>query len=414
MTTHLGKLLEEIAGMNPSVVGDRNLARAVRERMSACKLADEEEYLERARSSSREMEALIEAVVVPETSFFRDKGPFTFLGKYVHDEWVPARVTAPLRVLSAPCSSGEEPYSIAIVLQEAGLKSDEYEIEGMDISRALLHKAERAAYTQHSFRGVPESLRDRYFLPVEHEYVLRDAVRHGVRFIHGNLMDENVLAGRRPYDVMFCRNLLIYFSAEARSRVVKTIERLLAGNGLLFVGHAETSSLPASKFEPLHHRGAFGFRKVKPVAAAAASAVEKVFPRTVSSPPRVRTSLKTLQDVKQPPAPSPGILKTGHSLEAARRLADQGRLQEAAAMCEQLLLDDKANGNAYCLLGTVLHGMGNLERAEKCFSRAIYLDERCYDAVVHLSLIKEHRGDSEGAEVLRRRAARIQTQTRNL
>jgi chemotaxis protein methyltransferase WspC len=81
-------------------------------------------------------------------------------------------------------------------------------------------------------------------------------------------------------------------------------------------------------------------------------------------------------------------------------------------MCERLLLDDRANADAYCLLGTVLHGLGNLQRAEECFTRAVYLDERCYDAVVHLSLIMEHRGDSAGAEVLRHRAARIRRRTR--
>ena len=83
-------------------------------------------------------------------------------------------------------------------------------------------------------------------------------------------------------------------------------------------------------------------------------------------------------------------------------------------MCEQLLRDDGPNADTYCLLGTVLHGQGNLRRAEECFTRAIYLDERSYDAAVYLSLIREHRGDSAGAEVLRRRAARIQTQTRSL
>jgi chemotaxis protein methyltransferase WspC len=102
------------------------------------------------------------------------------------------------------------------------------------------------------------------------------------------------------------------------------------------------------------------------------------------------------------------------SFGRARKLADLGRLSEAADECERLLLTDKANSGAYCLLGTVLHGMGNLARAEECFTRAIYLDERCYDAVMHLSLIKEHRGDLEGAEILRRRAARIQPQTRTM
>ena len=122
MITKLGRLLEEITGMAPSVLGDRILERALRERMSACKLADEKQYLERVLLSPEEMEALIDAVVVPETSFFRNSGPFAFLCGYIRSEWLPARNSEQLRVLSAPCSSGEEPYSVAMMLQEAGLE----------------------------------------------------------------------------------------------------------------------------------------------------------------------------------------------------------------------------------------------------------------------------------------------------
>ncbi len=407
MTKRLDKLLEEMVGMDPRVLGDKNLARVIRERMSACKLPDEERYLEKARSSSREMEALIEAVVVPETLFFRDKGPFTFLREYVREEWIPARRGEPLRILSAPCSSGEEPYSIAIVLQEAGLKPDKYRIDALDVSRALLRKAERATYTRHSFRDVAEAVRNLYFVAVGDEYILKNEIRQGVQFIHGNLLDERVLADKRPYDVVFCRNLLIYLSTEARARVVRNIDRLMVQNGLLFVGHAETANFPTARFAPLHHRGAFGFRKAEGRTVAAAGPGAVLAPIIVSSTPVKSTPRTTQGAVRPSPAPATDVPKAKFSLEEARQLADQGRLLEAGAMCERLLLDDPVNADVYCLLGVVLHGLGNLQRAEECFARAIYLDEHSYEAVVHLMLLKEHRGDSQGAEVLRRRAARI-------
>ncbi len=414
MTTRLGELLEEVAGIDPDVLGDKNLARAVRERMSACKLADEEQYLVRARSSSSEMEALIETVVVPETSFFRDKGPFTFLGRHVCDEVVRERAAWPLRILSAPCSSGEEPYSIAMVLQEAGLSPEDYRIDALDISRGLLRKAERAAYTQHSFRGVAESFRDRYFVVTGREYVLKSNVRHGVRFIHGNLMDDRVLDGKQPYDIVFCRNLLIYLGAGARARVLSTIERLMIEDGLLFVGHAETSCLPAKRFASLHHRGAFCFRKVGISTAEIAAGKQVALPQISASSTTIQIKPDVRQERKPPHAPSPGRPRSKDSFEMARQLADQGRLPEAASICERLLLDEGADAGTYCLLGTVLLGLGSIERAEECFTRAVYLDERCYDAVVHLSLIREHRGDSSGAEVFRHRAARIRLQGNTL
>lgn len=406
MTTAFGKLLAETIGINPGVLGDKALARAVRERMSVCKLEDEEQYLAKLRSSSQEMEALIETVVIPETSFFRDKGPFAALGEHVRTEWMAARRTVPLRVLSAPCSSGEEPYSIAITLMETGLKPGEYEIDALDVSRALLHKAERATYTQYSFRGVSTLLRDRYFESVGNEFVLKDEARRGVRFICGNLLCRHVLAGRLPYDVVFCRNLLIYLGAEARARVTDVIERLVARNGLLFVGHAETACFLTARFAPLNPRGAFHFRKVETVAAAS--------PGSVTAAPSLKAPVLPLAKAasrRTEPAPRE-TPESGNSVNAARRLADGGQLSEAAGMCERLLRENGANADAYCLLGVVQHGMENFQRAEECLDRALYLDDQCYDAVVHLALIKERKGDSAGAEVLRRRANRIQQQAR--
>jgi chemotaxis protein methyltransferase WspC len=401
----LGKLLEEITGIDPGILGEKNLARTMRERMSVCKLADEKQYLERVRSSSMEMEILIEAVVIPETSFFRDKGPFTYLGRYIRDEWMRKPASGLLRILSAPCSSGEEPYSIAIALQEAGLKPDEYQVDAVDISHALLDKAARALYSQHSFRGVPEPLRDRYFVQAEREYILKDAVRHEVHFIHGNLLDKRILDGRR-YDIVFCRNLLIYFGPEARTRLMNTIERLLVRDGLLFVGHAETSCFPGAKYEPLDDRSAFGFRKVEREAAAMDIESQTAIPL------RLPFQMKPIgrQEVKQPPIQAPDDSKRKDSFQEAKQMADRGHLTEALEICERLLLTDGTDANVYSLLGIVQHGLGNLNRAEECFTRAIYLDARCYDAMIHLSLIKEYRGDSTGAKALKRRAARVQPQ----
>ena len=414
MMMRFGELLTEMMGMNPRVLGDKELARAVRNRMSACEMEDEEQYFEKLKSSPQEMEAFIEAVVIPETSFFRDNVAFTSLGRYVRDEWIPARRAKPLRILSSPCSSGEEPYSIAMTLLEAGLKPGDYEIDALDISRILLRKAERAVYTQYSFRGVPAALRNGYFESVGKEYVLKDPVRQGVYFIHGNLLDGHILANKLPYDVVFCRNLLIYFGEEARARATSAIERLVARNGLLFVGHAETSCFPRERFVPLNPRGAFCFRKVEAGSQTKETRPVARVPSVVSFPPPVRIAPKKPGMPQRTEPPPFEVPKPRDSIETAQQLADHGRLSEAAAVCERLLCEDNANANAYCLLGIVLHGMEDLQRAEECLNRAIYLDEQCYDAIVHLSLIKEHRGDSAGAEVLRHRAARIQGQMRTL
>jgi chemotaxis protein methyltransferase WspC len=226
-----------------------------------------------------------------------------------------------------------------------------------------------------------------------------------VRFIRGNLLDPRVLAGKLSYDAVFCRNLLIYLGAEARASVTGALERLVARDGLLFVGHAETSCFAAAHFAPLDPRGAFHFRKVETGPAVGLVGATVPPPAGVFAPPLVQVTPRKNE-------PPPAMPEPEHSIEAARKLADRGRLPDAAAMCEQLLRENTASADVYCLLGIVQHGLENLRRAEECFDRAIYLDDRCYDAVVHLALIKEHKGDAAGAEVLRRRAGRIQEQAR--
>jgi chemotaxis protein methyltransferase WspC len=407
MTMPFGKLLEEITGISPRILGEKNLARAIKERMSVCKLEDEKKYFERIQFSAKEIEAFINVVVVSETSFFRDKEPFHFLGRYVRDEWKRKHTAGVLRILSAPCSSGEEPYSIALALQDAGLAPEEYQIDAVDISQALLDKAKLAVFSQHSFRGVPEPLRSRHFVQEGREYVLQDAGRHGVRFICGNLLDFRTLDGGQPYDIIFCRNLLIYFGPEARVRLIDAIERVLVPSGLLFVGHAEMSCFSSAKFASLENRSAFGFRKVERQAAA----MDLNSPSVISSPPLLQMKPIKYKETKQPLNPAPEASKRKDSLQAAQQMADRGRLLEAADICERLLLADKANASIYSLLGVVQHGLGNLANAEACFTRAIYLDESCYDAMIHLSLIKEFQGDCAGAQVLKRRAARIHLRT---
>ena len=127
-------LLEKI-GLAPSAISSNIIARAVSKRRLVCDLPDLQTYLQRLQSSTAELEELIEEVVVPETSFFRDRQPFTFLESHVKTEWLNNQNRGILRILSVPCSSGEEPYSIAITLLNAGLTPNRIHIDAVDISK---------------------------------------------------------------------------------------------------------------------------------------------------------------------------------------------------------------------------------------------------------------------------------------
>jgi chemotaxis protein methyltransferase WspC len=272
-------LLRDKIGLDAIAIGSSTIARAVYQRMAACGLTDITKYLIRLQTSTQELDELIEAVIVPETWFFRDRQPFVLLKRYVFSEWLPTHAKGVLRVLSVPCSTGEEPYSVAIALIEAGLSPKQFCIDAVDISKKSLHKAQQGLYSRNSFRGknpaLPDltqtlkgtdslsayALRERYFSRQGEQYQLHDRVRSTVNFIHGNLIDPYFLVDKSAYDVIFCRNVLIYFAPSARERTVRVLDRLLKNNGLLFVGHSETGQILTPPFVPVRHPLAFAHRK---------------------------------------------------------------------------------------------------------------------------------------------------------
>jgi chemotaxis protein methyltransferase WspC len=414
-------LLRHTIGLNPEAIGAETIARAVRHCMAQCGTADLQTYLTRLQRSERELHSLIDEVVVPETWFFRDQMPFAYLGRHVMAEWFPSHRHAVLRVLSLACSTGEEPYSIAMALLDTGLAPPHFRIDAVDISHKALHWAQGAVYGSHSFRGDDLVFRQRYFEPSMGGYRICERVRHMVSFIHGNVLDTRFLADQEPYDVIFCRNMLIYFDEPAKSRGLKILDRLLTPEGLLFVGYAETGLFLTSAYVPVRYPRAFAYRK-------AGARHERQHPPQRSSPARSRPPHDPGQQPVAPHArqwtPSPAAPGAGTgepprprdaqapALETARRLADQGELQAAATLCETSMRAHGPSAQAYVLLGLIRQAAGNAEQAEHCLGRALYLQPDHYEALVHLALLMEHRGDAAMAAVLRQRAQRVRRNAR--
>src|SRR5436190_14625947 len=146
-------LLREKMGLDAASIGSGLIHRIVRLRMKTLGLKQVEEYRKLLASSRGEWNELVEGVVVTETWFFRDREPFGALVRQVLDAWLPAHPTAPLRLLSLPCSSGEEPYSVAMALLDAGVPNGRFQIDGADISGRALERARQGIYRKNSFRG---------------------------------------------------------------------------------------------------------------------------------------------------------------------------------------------------------------------------------------------------------------------
>ncbi|PHJ62609.1 chemotaxis protein [Nostoc linckia z18] len=410
-------LLKSKIGLDANSIGADAIASAISQRMLDCGIGDIASYLGKLQASSQEWEALIDSVIVPETWFFREPESFTFLKHYVLCEWLPKNPQGVLRVLSLPCSTGEEPYSIAIALLEVGLNPTNIHIDAVDISKKCLLKAQRAIYHQYSFRGNTQLFQHRYFQLTEAGYHLCEQVRQMVNFIQGNLLDNNLLADTLPYDVVFCRNLLIYFDRPNKTRTIKFLEKLLTPEGLLFVGHAETGLLLNSYFVSVRQPLAFAYHKplashpVKHADICLDNPVknhlfERKLPLKNIILPQHTKSHISAQTTKINTKISTQNL-SDNLLETAKILADRGCLDEAIKLCNSYLRQNRASIEAYVLLGQMQQAMAQNEQAAQSFQKAIYLQPTHEEALTHLALLREHQGNIASANLLWQRIHRL-------
>ncbi len=402
-------ILHQAMGFDAAALSESAVSRAVRKRMAQCGQRDQSAYLSYLRASAQELTQLVEELVVPETWFFRDGKPFEMLKRYVMEEWLPANPERPLRFLSIPCSSGEEPYSAVMTLLDAGLSPERISVEGVDISHVALGKARRAIYGRNSFRGTLPGLQERYFTVSPDGWSLQAQVRKQVHFSQGNLLGPDFALVRGGYDIIFCRNLLIYFDDKNREQALSVLEQMLLPQGILFVGHAESAPVLEKLFTPVVWPQAFAFRKKNalPIEGKAPMVIRDgkrrgLISRTPVQEPHVARMRPLAQAIPNIGQKSASV----NTLGQAQFLADQGKLLEAAVMCETSLREQGASAKAYYLLGLVHDAGLEAENAKDYFSKAVYLDPDHYEALVQLALLAERQGDAHNAALLRQRAQR--------
>jgi chemotaxis protein methyltransferase WspC len=393
-------LLKEAMGLDSASIGAASIERAVRTRMAELGATTLREYWQRLLSSPTELQELIELVVVPETWFFRDGEAFIELARIATD------ATRGLRVLSLPCSTGEEPYSMAMALTDAGLPPGSFTIDAVDISARAIGLARRAIYGKNSFRGTNLAFRERYFEATEQGYRLNDRVRESVRFHHGNVHADDFFVGAEPYDAIFCRNLLIYFNHATQQQTIAVLERLLGASGVLFVGPAEMGLFLDRDFASAKVPLAFALRRVPKAAAAQAPAGSHApaRPALAAKAAPVRVARQPVAKRASARAPTP---QSPTALERAFELADQGRLADAATLCQADIDDRGPSAQAFYLLGVIYSADGLLSAADRCYRKALYLDSKHHDALLHLAALLEEQGERDEATILRRRAQRV-------
>jgi chemotaxis protein methyltransferase WspC len=403
-------LLKQKIGLDPNSIGSDAIASIIKQRMIDCQITDINSYLQKIQASPQEWDKLIDEIIIPETWFFRDRESFRYLQKYVTSEWLPNHKNSILRVLSVPCSTGEEPYSIAISLMEAGLNPNQFQIDAVDISKKCLLTAQKGIYNQYSFRSNSLAFQSQYFQKHQSKFHLSETIKSLVNFIHGNLAAADFLLGMPNYDIVFCRNLLIYFDLTTKTHTIRTLERIINPSGLLFVGHAESGLLLNSRFLPIRHSLAFAYRK---------SSISQTLLKSTNK--KTNSKSYRLNHLK-PPIPKHNIavnpiqLKTKAIsantydllLETAKILADQGNLSEAIQLCKDFIKQNKVNVEAYVLLGQIQQAMGNNQESLQSFQKAVYLQPTHKEALTHLALLQENQGNIANANLLWQRIQRLQ------
>jgi chemotaxis protein methyltransferase WspC len=282
----------------------------------------------------------------------------------------------------------------------------------VDICTRSIATARRAAYGANSFRGKDLAFRERYFKLVEGRHALAETVCAQVRFCHGNLFDPALLADECGYDFIFCRNVLIYFGDAERTRTIKLLGRLLDETGVLFVGPSESGVPVRENMVPVNMPLAFAFRKAAP---APASQVYRAQPpmRSVGPRPDARAAPAGAAKPKFAAAPRQGNKEPlpaagagNDSLAVAARLADQGRLQEAAEICKRRIEEHAPSAAAFYLLALVSDAAGRHLEARDYYRKTLYLDPDHAEALAHLAALFEMQGDTAAAKRMSDRARR--------
>ena len=401
--------LKERIGLDVTSVGPAIIERAVRQRTTLSQAANADEYWHLLQGSRDEQQALIEAVIVPETWFFRYPESFATLGKLARKRLAELNNMRALRILSLPCSTGEEPYSIAMALLDAGLKPHQFKVDGMDVSPLSVDKARRALYGKNSFRGQDLDYRERHFTAEQDGHRVNESVREQVRLQVGNVLDPTLLTSEPAFDFVFCRNLLIYFDQPTQKQVFEVLKRLTHVDGVLFIGPAEGSLL-----------GRLGMRSIGIPQSFAFSRHSEPHPEPLPTPKPIPLPISQPMRSAPPPVrarpftavtPLPTASRSAHPDAAAllgsiAALANEGKSAEARAACEQYLRSHEPVAQVFYWLGLLSDVAGLTLEAQGYYRKALYLEPQHPEALMHLAALLQAQGDSVGARRLQERAAR--------
>lgn len=446
--TPFKELLLRTCGHSFEKEREQALSASLFRRMAVLGMAGYDAYLALLLRDSDELLRLTELLTVNETYFFREPAHLSMMVDMLLPEFMTIRKQRPIRIVSAGCSTGEEPYSIAIMLQERfGAASERlFDIVGVDIDSTVIASAQRGVYGKNSFRGMEPSLLERYFVVGSSgRYQVSDTIRKQVGFEVVNLLGPSYPELMQQPDIILYRNVSIYFPGQVQRAIFGKLAELLAAEGALLVGAAETFHHDIGVLSLVKQNSLFYYRKTPPLVfeerrtasrfSAPSERARGSASRAVSvsagkhQPTQTRSQAKHIPDYSGKRSNFLSRVDVRERFDEAITLAhskqydkaldilaviieqDSGfekayvlkgsllvnvsRFDEALVVCKSILDRDPLCLEAYLMLGIIARQTRNNDEAIKRFREAIYLNASCWLAHFHTGEILFAQGDEK-------------------
>jgi len=420
-TSRFRELLTRVLGFQLDAARTPALHDLLLERAAATRSGGIDSYLLRLSQTSPsdpEVRALADGLTVTETYFLRGADQLrAFSEVALHDRMRAQSTARTIRILSAGCASGEEAYSLAIATRGVATNpSWKVSILGIDVNPSALARGTLGRYSAWSLRETPADVRERYFRPDGREFVLDPEVRASVSLSFRNLVEDDASFWHPgSFDIVFCRNVIMYFTPDVMRSVVARISGALSPGGFLFLGHAETLRGTSQDFHLRHTHETFYYQRRESTEEAPPPLLQ-----IPNSPPRaeVRASASTLDDVswvnaidrastriaqlartsQDPPARAPEApARPVLDLQPAVELLQRERFAEAMDLLGALPTSSEDDPDAQLLRAVLLTNGSRLREAELVCARILHADELNAGAHYLMALCREHTGDRSGA-----------------
>lgn len=410
------KLLLDTCGHSFEMEREQALSTALARRMGAAGIDAGEAYHALLLRDQQELLRLTELLTVNETYFFREPEHLNLMVNTLLPELMAARSRMPVRILSAGCSTGEEPYSIAIMLRERfGAESERlFAITGVDIDSTVIAAAEQGGYGKGSFRGMDRTLLERYFEPRESgRFQVRESIRKQVGFQVVNLLGASYPQRMMKPDIILYRNVSIYFPGKVQREIFGRLAELLAEGGCLLVGASETFHHDIGILSLIQQDSLFFYRKTPPLvfaerrsssrfsvpperAAGSGAQGAAVIP-AVSGARRSRALERHVPEPSRTPAPPSPQQDVREQFDAALLLAHGKQHDKALPLLDAIIARESSFGKAYILKGSLLLNASRFDESRSVCEAILGRDPLCMEAYLMLGIVARQKGDDADA-----------------